>query len=423
MSALSSIFQSPGAFFSNLLALLVVILSFGFIIFIHELGHFIMAKRVGVRVYEFALGFGLLILTYKKDEEGRYRPCWFPTVKKKKEKEITGEDAAPEPFVDTEYSLRLFPFGGFVRMEGEDEPATDPNDKGHFQNKTPWERVKIILWGPLMNYIAALLIFWVGGLIFGVGQFYLQPRVGAVIKGMPAEKSGISPGDVIMTVNGVAVNDYEDLVKNVNAYPDQDIAVEWKRGEGDKAQFFTKTIHTDVKEMPEGPGEPARKIGVIGIMSDETAISITVKRLPFGEVIKKGAVDIVRFSASPYIIYKFFVTAPDKKKVMKEIVRGSAGPLGIAMSLFQIAKKGFPQLLYFLGVINALIGVFNLIPFPALDGCRAFLLIISGIIRKPLNPEKEGLVHLVGFFILIVVMIFFTANDIQKALQGVTLFK
>jgi len=407
---------------SNLPALFVVIFSFGFIIFIHELGHFIMAKRCGVRVYEFALGFGLLIFTFKKDETGRYRCHWFPSMKKK-EKEKPEEEVAPEPFVDTEYSLRLFPFGGFVRMEGEDEPATDPNDKGHFQNKTPWERVKIILWGPLMNYIAALLIFWVGGLVFGVGQFYLKPRVGAIIKEMPAEKAGIKPGDLILSVNGAPVNDYEELVKSVNACPDQDITVQWKRGDGDGAQIMQQVIHTDTREVDEKSGEPPKKVGVIGIMSDDTAIDIGVQRKPFGEVIKKGAVDILRFSCSPYIIYKFFVSSPDKKKVMKEIVRGSAGPLGIAMSLFQVAKKGFPQLLYFVGVINALIGVFNLIPFPALDGCRAFLLVISGIIRKPLNPEKEGLVHLVGFFILILVMIFFTANDIQKAMHGITLFK
>ncbi len=423
MSALSSFnfLQALAWLFYNLPAICVVIFSFGFIIFIHEFGHFMMAKRVGVRVYEFALGFGLILFTYKKDEEGRYRLYWLPALKKKKEK--PEEVAAPEPFVDTEYSLRLFPFGGFVRMEGEDEPATDPNDKGHFQNKTPWERIKIILWGPLMNYIAALLIFWVGGLIFGVGQFYLKPRVGAIIKEMPAERAGICPGDIILSINGVNVNDYEELVKNVNACPDEDITVKWKRGEGNKEQLFTKTVHTDVKEIPERDGEPPKKVGVIGIMSDESAIDIGVQRMPFTDVIKKGAIDILRFSCSPYIIYKFFVSAPDKKKVMKEIVRGSAGPVGIAMSLFQVAKKGFPQLLYFVGVINALIGVFNLFPFPALDGCRAFLLLISGIIRKPLNPEKEGLVHLVGFFILILVMIFFTANDIQKALQGITLFK
>ncbi|MDQ7822675.1 MAG: M50 family metallopeptidase [Candidatus Eremiobacteraeota bacterium] len=367
---------------ANWVGLLVVILSFGFIIFIHELGHFIMAKRVGVKVHEFALGFG---------------PCLFSRKR--------GE---------TEYALRLFPVGGYVRMEGEDTPCDNPEDTGNFQNKTVWERVKIVASGPLMNYITALFIFLTVGLVYGVGEIYLKPKVGKILEGSPAQKIGLEPGDYIVAINGQKVKDAYEMIDTIHKNPEKEISIEIERGEGPSKMTFTRTVTTIL--MP-GTKE---KIGIIGFSPDTKAIDMRFERKPFGTVITDSVDQMARFTVAPF--YAFYLIFKGKMKA-KEVTEGSAGPVGIGQMFFEMYRKGFSFLLYFLGMINVLIGCFNLIPFPALDGSRVLILIISGIRNKPFNQEKEGYVHLVGFIILIMVVLFFTYNDIIRIIQGVSFFK
>lgn len=370
--------------FHNWFGLLVVILCFGFIIFIHELGHFLMAKRVGVKVHEFALGFGPRLLYKKKDE--------------------------------TEYCLRLFPVGGYVKMEGEDTQCEDPDDKGNFQNKTVWERIKIVASGPLMNYITALLLFWVVGLAYGVGEFYLKPRVGEVMKGMPAEAIGLKPGDYIVEINGKPINDAITMVKTINENPDKEISIKVQRGEGNSASCFTETVKTKARKLPGTNQE----IGIIGFVPDNKALDMRFERVPIGSVISDGFSQMYHYTSAPFLAMYMLVTRKMDTKMVKE---GSAGPVGIGQMFFEMYKKGFRCLLYLCAVINVLVGCFNLIPFPALDGARIFILAISGIRNKPFNQEKEGFVHLVGFIILLAVVIFFTYYDILRLVKGTSFFK
>ncbi len=366
--------------FDNILGIIVVFLSFGFIIFIHELGHFLMARRVGIRVHEFALGFGPKLITRKSG--------------------------------DTEYALRAFPFGGFVSMEGEDEKACeDPDDPGNFQNKTPWEKIKVIAAGPLMNYAVAILLFLLIGFVFGVGEMYLKPKVGKVMENTPAQAIGLQSGDYITEIDGVPVTDAMALISKIHSSSGVELTLKIKRGE----DYFTRKV-TPVP-MPGYSGTD--KIGIIGFQPDTKSMDMRFVRVSPGEVVIDSFDKTYKFTISPFMAVAMVVQG---KMKAKEVAEGSAGPVGIGQMFFEMYRKGFASLLYFIAMINVLIGVFNLIPFPALDGARIAVIAFTGITKKAIDPNKEGMVHWVGFCFLIILVIFFTFNDIMRLIKGITFF-
>lgn len=358
--------------------LFAVVLSFGFIVFIHELGHFLGARRVGVTVSEFVLGFGPRLLSKKKDK--------------------------------TEYSLRLFAFGGFVKLEGEDTDEADPDDPGNIQNKTVLQRILVVACGPLMNYLMALVLFWFVGFIYGVGDFYPRPCIGKVFDGYPAQAAGLRPGDLIIAIDGMPIKTQEEMVGTIHRKPNQIITVVVRRG----GVEFTKKIKT-VEKVDRG-----QKIGIIGFESDMTALDITFHREGVGTVLWDGVKKVAIYTAAPVIALKLILQKKMEPKMLKE---GSAGPIGIAQMIFEMHRKGLGSLLFFGAVINVCIGWINLVPFPPLDGARILFLGISGILRKPFDQRKEGLIHQVGFMILIVVVLIFTYQDILRLIQGKAIFR
>ena len=382
----------------SIFGIVVVFLCFGFIIFVHELGHFIMARRVGIRVHEFALGFGPILLSKKKG--------------------------------DTLYALRAFPFGGFVSMDGEDDkPCEDPDDAGNFQNKTPWQKIKVIAAGPIMNYVVAIMIFIIVGFVFGVGEMYLKPKVGKVLDNTPAQAIGLQTGDLIVSIDSEPVTDGIALIEKVHANCGQELTIKIKRGEN----FFTRKV-TPVPMTKQGAYSADSKtlkdedyvktsdgklIGVIGFQPDTKAMDMRFNRVAPGAVIIDTFDKTLRFSASPFLAVAFIVQG---KMKAKDVAEGSAGPVGIGQMFFEMYKKGFASLLYFIAMINILIGVFNLIPFPALDGARIAVIAFIGLTKKQVDPNKEGMVHWVGFCILIVLVIFFTYNDIMRLVKGISFF-
>lgn len=374
--------------FSFLLGLIVVVLSFGFIIFVHELGHFLMAKRVGITVHEFALGFGPKIFSREKD--------------------------------GTKYSIGIFPFGGYVAMEGEDSAGESPDDPGNMQNKTAWEKIKVIAAGPVTNYIVAFVLFVFVGLVFGIGQMYLKPKVGTVIENSPAQAIGLQKGDYIVEINGKPVSDALEVIDTIHASYGMEITLKMQRGD----DYFTRKV-TPVSPAELNPDaaesftEDGKKIGLIGFQPDQKAMEMRFIPSSPGLVFTDSLDKMYRFTVAPIIAVKLII---DGRMKAREVAEGSAGPVGIGQMFFEMYKKGFPALLYFLAMINVLIGCFNLIPFPALDGSRILILAVSAVIRKPVNQEKEGWVHTVGFFILIALVLVFTFNDISRLIKGGTFF-
>ena len=244
----------------NIFGIIVVFLCFGFIIFIHELGHFLMARRVGVKVLEFALGFGPKLWS-KKDEK-------------------TG----------TLYALRAFPFGGFVSMEGEEikeGEKVNPDDPTNFQNKTRWERMQVIAAGPLMNYISAILIFIFVGFAFGVGEMYLKPKVGKVLDNSPASKIGLKEGDFITSINGTKVTDAMEMIDLIHKHPAKNIDVTYTRD----GKEYSVSVETMVREFQidddkdanglkviEKDGKKYVQMGLLGFQPDTKSLDIRFKR-------------------------------------------------------------------------------------------------------------------------------------------------
>lgn len=362
----------------NYLPLILTMLVFGTMVFIHELGHFLVAKKVGVTVHEFAVGFGPRLIRYKKD--------------------------------GTEYCLRLIPLGGFVQMEGEDKPSENPNDQGSLQNKSVKQKIAVVAAGCIMNYAAAILLFWLVGTVWGVANFEVFPsnRISKTLSGSPAEKVGLQGGDVILSVNSTKITSGEQLIELIHSNPDKELNLKIKR----KLNEFT------IKVTPYLDKET--NFGMIGF-TPEPIMDISFKKVSFIEGIYDGCEKVFWFSVAPVVVvYKMFTHEIPAKMVTE----GTSGPVGIFQMTFTFAKKGIPSLLYLAALLNVCIGWFNLVPFPALDGSRIAFLIIEGIRKKPiLNSEKEGMVHWVGLMLLMALVLIITYNDIIRIMHGKNFFR
>lgn len=382
----------------------VVLFTFGFMIFVHELGHFLMAKRVGITVHEFALGFGPRLIRFRRKENGKLSVEFFPGDIDEDEEQLEGKE------VRTEYCLRIVPFGGFVRMEGEDGPG-NLEDPGNFNNKTIWERAKVLVAGCTMNYITGITMLLIVGFVWGVGIGVMPAKVGTIVEGYPLEKAGVQPGDKIIMLDGQPVKNFEHLRGIISAKKGGDI-VELKIERPDKPAFF---VNVEVMYNKES------QRGMIGFSPPQNEL----KGFQFIRVSPKNVIlytlDKVKIlTLSPIIIVERLLS---KKMSVGDIKKGTAGPLGIGHMIFEISKMGLAAIIYMCALLSILIGAFNLIPFPALDGSRLLFLLIEKIRKKPLDPEKEGMIHQVGFIVLIIFVIVVTYGDIMRIASGRGFFK
>lgn len=342
------------------------LLIFGLMILVHEFGHFIIAKKVGARVLDFSLGFGRKLISYRKGE--------------------------------TEYCLRLFPLGGFVQILGEGEKG-DPDDPGNFQNKTPAQKMAVLAAGPLMNYAAALLLFLFLGFVFGVPRPINTNVIGRIIKDMPAEKSGLRKGDRIVRINEREMTG-DEVMETIHASAGKPLTLTIQRGEETFSRSITPVL------------SPNKKDGMIGFV-------------PRPKILfeKKGAKAAVvsslqvtwKITTLPFIIVADVLT---KKMEARVLVESSAGPIGIAHLIFGASKEGVAFMIYLAGIINVAIGMFNLLPFLALDGGRIAFLGIGTLIGKRLEPEKEEFLHFIGLVLLLVLVALVTFQDILRIVQG-----
>lgn len=360
--------------------ILVVILTFGFMIFVHELGHFLMAKRVGIKVHEFALGFGPRLFKYQKDKE------------------------------DTEYCLRAVPFGGFVRMEGEDEPG-NLEDPANFNNKTIWERAKVIAAGCTMNYITGITLLLIVGFIWGVATSVVPAKIQTLSPGYPMEQAGLMQGDKIIAINGVNIDNFEQL---------REIVAEKKEGEIVSLVIQRENSPVFTVQVPVKYNEEYKR-GMLGFSPPANELlGFQFIKVPAKDVVGYTLEKTVILTISPAIIVQKLMS---KQMTPKEISKGSAGPLGISQMLFEVSKMGIAPILYMCALLSILIGAFNLIPFPALDGSRLFFLALEKIRKKPLDPDREGLIHQMGFIVLIILVLFVTYNDILRMIRSESFFK
>lgn len=321
------------------------ILVFGIIIFFHEFGHFMTAKLSGVLVHEFSLGMGPKILKHKGKE--------------------------------TTYSIGAFPIGGYVKMEGEDE---DSENRGSFSSKPPWKRFAIILAGPLMNFMLALLIFTILFLYIGMPTTV----VGETMEGFPAEVGGLRAGDRILAVNDEFVDSWNDIVTGVSK----------------NRERVDLTIERDREEVPVSivPVEDNGRM-MIGIIPE-------LKRNVFYAF--GMAADRVWFVSTN--IFSFLSDLFRGQELQGEIV----GPIGIYSMVSEASKYSFVSVLSLAAVISINLGIVNLLPFPALDGGRLVFILIEMAKGSPIDKEKEGLVHFIGFVLLMALMVYMVVKDLGR---------
>jgi len=341
-----------------MLTFIASVFVFGLLIIFHELGHFIVAKIVGIKVTEFSLGFGPKLLTVPRGE--------------------------------TTYNLRLVPLGGFVNMAGMDpNEETDENDIDRgFNKKSVWQRIAVIFAGPLMNFFLAVLLFAV------IFMFQGQPvpsggtGIGDVMPDYPAAIAGLAAGDKILSIDGITVDNWNDMAAIINERPEKDIAVVVLR-DGSELPVEMKTIR----------GEDG--LGKMGIYPAEEYV-----RIGFLQSISLGLQWTVTFTA---VIMEFI-----SKMIFGQVPAELGGPVRIVNEIGVAAQLGFLMLLKLAAILSLNLGLFNLFPIPALDGSRILFLLWEKIRRRPFDPVKENFIHLVGFGLLLMLMLIITYNDILQ---------
>lgn len=402
-----------------------IVLVFGVLVFFHELGHLIFAKRAGILCREFAIGMGPKLFSFVKGE--------------------------------TTYTLRLLPIGGFVRMAGEDpemvkiNPGQEvgiivENDKvtkivlnqlqshpraevvtvdrvdlerelfleadvdgqlkrweiapdaklvqynqeiqnapwdRQFGSKTVGQRAAAIFAGPAANFILAFILLLIMGLAYGAPSN--EPVLGAISEGGPAEAAGLREGDRVLSINGEETRTWDDIVSIVSQSPGEEIELIIERN-------FEQSTVTLVTENIENVG----KIGVYNPVSKDPILSARYA----GEMTWE-------FST---LIFKGLGMLVTGKVSIDEL----SGPVGIFKYTHEAAQSGIAILLQWAAILSINLGIINLLPLPALDGGRLVFIGLEGLRGKPVDPQKEGMVHFLGFAFLMLLILVITWNDIQK---------
>ncbi|MED1469533.1 RIP metalloprotease RseP [Bacillus salipaludis] len=409
------------------------IVIFGALVFFHELGHLIFAKRAGILCREFAIGFGPKVFSHKKGE--------------------------------TTYTIRLLPIGGFVRMAGEDPEMVEikpgyrigllfdkdetvnkiilnnkekypdcriieveyadiekdliikgyPDDEDdqlktfvihpkamivengiesqlapldrQFGSKTLWQRTMAIFAGPMMNFVLAFIIFIVIALLQGVPTN--DPKLGEITTDGAAKAAGLHKGDVVQSINGAEVTSWADVVEIIRNSPNK------------KLDF---TITRDGKEMdvqvtPIEKTVDGKKMGLIGVYSP-------VEKSPI-QAISAGFKDTYTWTMQIITMLGKLVTGQFSINML-------SGPVGIYQATDTVAKSGIYYLMKWAGILSINLGIMNLLPIPALDGGRLMFFAVEALRGKPIDRQKEGMVHFIGFALLMLLMLVVTWNDIQR---------
>jgi len=341
-----------------LLTIFSIVFTFGLVIFFHELGHLIAAKRMGVRVEKFSLGFG---------------PEWLGFTKG-----------------GTRYVVSLIPVGGYVKMAGEHPGEKRKGTPDEFLAQKWWRRILIVASGPAMNFILAIVIFSLMAFFVGIMiPHYESTEVGSVIPEMPAEKAGMLEKDKIISIDGKEVSNWKEMAEIIHSKPGEEISIKILRG---KEEIPLKIIpqYDEVRGVGLigiGPAWHTRKYNFIASLFagfEQTAFLI-VLTLKYIWLMLLGAV-------KPAV----------------------AGPIGIAQMVAQVARTGVYQLLSLIAIISAGIGLFNLFPIPLLDGGHAMFYLVEGITGKPLDENKMKIAQTIGAAIIIFLLVLVTYQDILR---------
>ena len=265
------------------------------------------------------------------------------------------------------------------------------SDPQSYMNKPIWQRMVVIAAGPLMNFVLAIVVFIGVFAYMGIPAGNTENIIGELIPGKPAEVVGIRPGDKIVEINGEATPDWMALTTMIHARPDQELSITLeKAGSGELQTIFVTTER-----------DPQTDRGLIGIVPEIIYTHATIPQSAW-----LGIEQTVDFT-------KFIVVAL-VQMVTGKIPADVGGPVMIAQVIGEGASQGLENVLRLTGILSIQLGLLNLFPIPALDGSRLVFLLVEGVRGRPLNPERENMIHLVGFVLLMLLMVFVTYKDVLR---------
>lgn len=351
---------------------LSAIVLLGVIIFVHEMGHFLSAKLVGVRVLKFSLGFGPKIISKKYGE--------------------------------TEYLISSIPLGGYVKMFGEEpgEKLSDEEKPRAYTYQPVWKRFIIVFSGPLFNLIFAVIVFFCV-LIYGLPV--LLPEVGEVIAKSPAEEAGVMKGDIIVSINSSRINQWDEMTEIIHNNPGKKLDFGVKR----KGEIISFSIVPEKKMVKDIFGQE-KEIGLIGIKpSGNTFIRKSSLQVAAADSIKRT-----------WEISK--LTVVSIVKLIQRVIpmQTLGGPILIVQMAGEQASQGALNFFLFMAIININLGVLNLLPIPILDGGHILFLGIEAVRRKPLNEKIITVAQRVGLALILFIMAFAIYNDVMRLITGKT---
>jgi regulator of sigma E protease len=350
---------------------LATLLVLGVLVFVHELGHFLVAKWAGIKVERFSLGFPPKMIGFTRGE--------------------------------TEYCISWIPLGGYVKMAGENpEESEITGDPREFMSKSIGVRSLVIIAGPLMNFVAAILLF---AMVF---FFYGKPVadetrvvVGPVLPDSPAQKIGLMTNDEIVSIDGQKVTTFQEMANLVNAKPGGSVTVLWKRGD----DVFSAPTVTKIDTLKDAAGADSL-VGRIGI-------GMGFITEPMGPIASLGAGIKQTFDLCG-VMLKFLGGLFTGQVSIKMV----SGPVGIAKMAGEVAREGFNMLMSFMAVLSVNLAILNILPIPVLDGGHLLFLLIEKIKGRPLTIKQRAIAQQVGFVLLLTLIVTVTFNDVLRLFGG-----
>ncbi|HTW82722.1 MAG TPA: M50 family metallopeptidase [Candidatus Sulfotelmatobacter sp.] len=361
--------------------LVVYLLMLSVLVVLHEYGHFLVARRSGVKVTDFAVGMGPTLAKWTSPRSG------------------------------TNYRFNLLPIGGYCQMKGEDGKTNEAeqqrefrtgvkHDPDNFQAKTPLTRLGIVLAGPIANFIVALVLLFGGALAFGIPAEAPTTTIYELVPHLPAANAGLQAGDKIVSIDGKPMTDGTVLVRTIHGALGKPLRVVYQRNGVDHALTLTPVgMAADPKNGHLGftPLPTTQRVGIA------EALSYSWREFAFVWSATLGALGgLIVHPAS--------------------VIGQVQGPIGMARAASQAQEFGPFFFVAIAAMISTSLGIFNLLPIPALDGGRGAFIVVEMLRGKPVDPEKEALVHFGGIAVLIVLMLLVSFHDIASALAGQTAF-
>jgi regulator of sigma E protease len=352
--------------FSTFDVVLKVVLVFGVIVFVHELGHFLAAKWVGVGVERFSFGFGPKLFGKRIGE--------------------------------TEYMVSAIPLGGYVKMIGEEvgEEVAAVDVKRSFSHQSLPGRFLIVLAGPFANLLTAFAVFSVTFFWFGVNVPLDDAKVGNVVPNLPAQKAGLVSGDEVLSVGGVPVKTWDELAQRIQRSEGKEVVLTVRKTDGHVVEV---TITPELRNDPAGSGKSTYVIGIERVFKFE--------EVSLGRAIQLGAEQTWLWTA---LIIKSVGMLLSGEVSTKEL----GGPILIAQVAGQQARLGVDYLLRFTAIINVNLAIFNLLPIPVLDGGHLLLFFVELVRGRPLSLRSREMAWRVGFLVIVTLIVLVFYNDIAR---------